>query len=127
MLHWGMHGTLEFTKGKEVPVSRKCYPEILTGGIPHLYYYWVGNPSESTIAKRRSYAVTISHASPPVTASNLYGEYLELEDLLAEYKKAEGQDQEKLVVRIREKAGELSLPAGDLTELEIYLYRMKRR
>jgi len=44
MLHWGMHGTLEFTKGKEVPVSRKCYPEILTGGIPHLYYYWVGTP-----------------------------------------------------------------------------------
>ncbi len=127
MLHWGMHGTLEFTKGKEVPVSRKCYPEILTGDIPHLYYYWVGNPSESTIAKRRSYAVTISHASPPVTASNLYGEYLELEDLLVEYRKDEGQDKEKLAVSIREKAGELTLPAGDLTELETYLYRMKRR
>jgi len=46
---------------------------------------------------------------------------------LAEYRKAEGQDKEKLVVSIREKAGELFLPAGDLTELEIYLYRMKRR
>jgi cobalamin biosynthesis Mg chelatase CobN len=125
--HWGMHGTLEFTKGKEAPVSRRCFPDILIGDIPHLYYYWVGNPSESTIAKRRSYAVTVSHASPPVITAGLYGEYLELEELLAEYRSAEGQDKEVLAGAIEEKARALSLPVGDLAELEVYLYRMKRR
>lgn len=127
ILHWGMHGTLEFTKGKEAPVSRRCFPDILIGDVPHLYYYWVGNPSESTIAKRRSYAVTVSHASPPVIAADLYGEYLELEELLAEYRKAEGRDKETLAGAIKEKAQALSMPTEDLVELEVYLYRMKRR
>lgn len=127
IIHWGMHGTLEFTKGKEVPVSRRCFPDILIGDIPHLYYYWVGNPSEATIAKRRSYAVTVSHASPPVVAAGLYGDYLELEELLAEYRKVEGRDRETLIGAIKEKAQALSLPTGDLAELEVYLYRMKRR
>lgn len=127
IIHWGMHGTLEFTKGKEAPVSRRCFPDILIGDLPHLYYYWVGNPSESTIAKRRSYAVTVSHASPPVIAAGLYGEYLELEELLAEYRKAEGRDKETLAGAVKEKAQALSMPTEDLAELEIYLYRMKRR
>ncbi len=127
IIHWGMHGTLEFTRGKEAPVSRRCFPDILVGDVPHLYYYWVGNPSESTIAKRRSYAVTVSHASPPVIAAGLYGEYLELEELLAEYRRAEGRDKESVAAAIKEKAQALSMPAGDLEELEVYLYRMKRR
>ncbi|MGQ5711431.1 cobaltochelatase subunit CobN [Desulforudis sp. DRI-14] len=127
IVHWGMHGTLEFTKGKDVPVSRRCFPDTLVGNVPHLYYYWVGNPSESTIAKRRSYAVTVSHASPPVIAAGLYGEYLELEELLAEYRKAEGRDKETLAEAVKEKAQALSMPTEDLAELEVYLYRMKRR
>jgi cobalamin biosynthesis Mg chelatase CobN len=127
LLHWGMHGTVEFTKGKEAPVSPKCFPDILVGDLPHLYYYWVGNPSESTIAKRRSYAVTVSHASPPITSSGLYGEYLELEDLLAEYQKAEKQDKETILEMIKKKLQALSLPVEDISELEVYLYRLKRR
>ncbi|MBC7325399.1 MAG: cobaltochelatase subunit CobN, partial [Moorella sp. (in: Bacteria)] len=70
---------------------------------------------------------TVSHASPPVIAADLYGEYLELEELLAEYRKAEGRDKETLAGAIKEKAKTLSLPTEDLAELEVYLYRMKRR
>jgi len=127
LIHWGMHGTLEFTKGKEVPISESCYPDILIGNIPHFYYYWVGNTSESTIAKRRSYAVTVSHASPPTTASELYGAYLELEDLLVEFDKAEERQRGELKELIDQKVNELNLDAPDLQALRLLLYRMKRR
>lgn len=126
LVHWGMHGTLEFTKGKEIPLSEACYPDILTGNIPHLYYYWVGNTSESTIAKRRSYAVTISHASPPTVSSDLYGSYLELEDLIAEYDK-ESEERDRLKELIDRKVSQLNLNASDIESLKLLLYRMKRR
>ncbi len=127
LIHWGMHGTLEFTKGKEVPLSEKCYPDILIGNIPHLYYYWVGNTSEATIAKRRGYAVTVSHASPPLESSDLYGAYLELEDLITEHDKAEERDKARLQELIREKANELHLDTADPQALRRLLYRLKRR
>lgn len=127
LIHWGMHGTLEFTKGKEIPLSEACYPDILIGNIPHLYYYWVGNASESTIAKRRGYAVTVSHASPPTVASDLYGAYLELEDLITEYDKAEDKERERLKELINEKVIEMKLDAPDIEALKLLLYRMKRR
>lgn len=123
IIHFGMHGTLEFTPGKETGLSSSCYPDLLIGTIPNIYYYWVGNTSESTIAKRRSYAICISHASPPMRPSNLYGEYLILEDLLGQYK--EEQDEETLKL-IKEKAKTLNMPTG-LEEIEKELYRMKKR
>ena len=127
LIHWGMHGTLEFTMGKEIALSETCYPDILIGSIPHLYYYWMGNSSESTIAKRRGYAVTVSHASPPTTCSDLYGSYLELEDLLTEHDNAEDRDKERLEEFIKEKGSELNLDAPDLEALKLALYRLKRR
>ena len=85
LLHFGTHGTLEFLPGKEVGLSQDCFPDILLGSLPNIYYYWVGNPSEATIAKRRGYALCVSHASPPMTPSGLYEDYLLLEDLLEQY------------------------------------------
>ncbi|HIH61255.1 MAG TPA: cobaltochelatase subunit CobN [Methanobacteriales archaeon] len=123
IIHFGMHGTLEFTPGKETGLSSSCYPDLLIGTIPHIYYYWVGNTSESTIAKRRSYALCISHASPPMRPSDLYGEYLILEDLLEEYREEEGEETLKL---IKEKAETLNMPT-DLDEIEKELHRMKKR
>ncbi|MDX9692578.1 MAG: cobaltochelatase subunit CobN [Methanothermobacter sp.] len=123
IIHFGMHGTLEFTPGKETGLSSSCYPDLLIGTTPNLYYYWVGNTSESTIAKRRSYALCISHASPPMKPSNLYGEYLILEDLLGQYK--EDKDEETLKL-IEEKAKTLNMPT-ELEEIEKELHRMKKR
>ena len=51
--------------GKQVGMSDMCYPDSLIGGIPNIYYYAANNPSEATIAKRRSYANTISCAWLP--------------------------------------------------------------
>ena len=44
-------------------MSDLCFPDSLLCSIPNIYYYAANNPSEATIAKRRSYANTISCAS----------------------------------------------------------------
>lgn len=123
IIHFGMHGTLEFLKGKEIALSSSCYPDILIGNIPHIYYYWVGNTSESTIAKRRSYAVCVSHASAPLKTSGLYEQYIILEELINEY---EENRNDSTLQTIKELAGELRLPL-EITELKKELYRLKRR
>ena len=123
MVHFGMHGTLEFTKGKEIALSSECFPDILIGNMPHIYYYWIGNTSEATIAKRRSYAICISHASPPMKSSGLYEKYLVLEDLLNQYE--ENKDEKTLEI-IKETANELHFPL-EPSQLRSELYKMKRR
>ncbi|MHA1685543.1 MAG: cobaltochelatase subunit CobN [Candidatus Heimdallarchaeaceae archaeon] len=123
IIHFGMHGTLEFTKGKEVALSSECFPDVLIGNIPHIYYYWIGNTSESTIAKRRSYALCISHASPPMKSSGLYEKYIVLEDLLNQY---DDNEDEQTLEMIKELANEIHLPA-ELEELRKELYKTKRR
>lgn len=123
VLHFGMHGTLEFTPGKEVGMSSRCYPDILIGKLPNIYYYWVGNTSESTIAKRRSYALCVSHASPPMKSSQIYEDYLLLEDLLSQYRES---PQELTLQLIMEKAEDLNLE-NDVDSISQELYRMKRR
>ena len=72
MLHFGTHGSLEFMPGKQVGMSGVCYPDSLIGDLPNLYYYAANNPSEATIAKRRSYANTISYLTPPAENAGLY-------------------------------------------------------
>lgn len=46
-------------------MSDMCFPDSLLGNLPNIYYYAANNPSEATIAKRRSYANTISCACLP--------------------------------------------------------------
>ena len=72
VLHFGTHGSLEFMPGKQVGMSDACYPDSLIGSIPNIYYYAANNPSEATIAKRRSYANTISYLTPPAENAGLY-------------------------------------------------------
>jgi cobaltochelatase CobN len=67
-------------------------PDIAIGHLPHLYIYNADNPSEGTIAKRRSYATLIDHIQTVMAESGLYGELKELEDHIAEYKKVKTSD-----------------------------------
>jgi len=93
VLHFGTHGSLEFMPGKQMGMSRDCYPDSLIGSIPNLYYYAANNPSEATIAKRRSYAETISYLTPPAENAGLYKGLKELSDLIGSYQtlKSSGQ------------------------------------
>ncbi|MBR8829503.1 MAG: magnesium chelatase subunit H [Gomphosphaeria aponina SAG 52.96 = DSM 107014] len=85
VLHFGTHGSLEFMPGKQMGMSGACYPDNLIGYIPNLYYYAANNPSEATIAKRRSYAETISYLTPPAENAGLYKGLQELSELIASY------------------------------------------
>jgi magnesium chelatase subunit H len=85
VLHFGTHGSLEFMPGKQMGMSGDCYPDNLIGCIPNLYYYAANNPSEATIAKRRSYANTISYLTPPAENAGLYKGLRELSDLIGSY------------------------------------------
>ncbi|MCU0568960.1 MAG: magnesium chelatase subunit H [Oculatellaceae cyanobacterium Prado106] len=85
VLHFGTHGSLEFMPGKQMGMSNECYPDSLIGTIPNLYYYAANNPSEATIAKRRSYAETISYLTPPAENAGLYKGLRELSELISSY------------------------------------------
>lgn len=88
VIHIGTHGTLEFLPGKEHALSSDCWPDKLIGTLPHFYYYYVGNPSEAMIAKRRSNAILISYLPPVFQESELYGPYSDLRQLISEYREA---------------------------------------
>ncbi|MCP1675864.1 magnesium chelatase subunit H [Natronocella acetinitrilica] len=80
VLHFGTHGALEFMPGKQSGLSSACWPDRLIGELPNLYLYAANNPSEGTIAKRRSAATLISYLTPPVAKAGLYRGLLELRE-----------------------------------------------
>jgi magnesium chelatase subunit H len=96
LLHFGMHGALEFMPGKQAGVSGACWPDRLIGNLPNVYLYAANNPSEATLAKRRSNAVTITHLTPPLARSGLYKGLLDLKDTLTRWR-ALGPDATELV------------------------------
>ena len=71
--------------GKQVGMSDVCYPDSLIGNIPNIYYYAANNPSEATVAKRRSYANTISYLTPPAENAGLYKGLKQLGELISSY------------------------------------------
>ena len=85
VLHFGTHGSLEFMPGKQVGMSGTCYPDRLIHSLPNIYYYAANNPSEATIAKRRSYSATISYLTPPAENAGLYKGLKELKELISSY------------------------------------------
>ncbi|TMV43199.1 cobaltochelatase subunit CobN [Paenibacillus mesophilus] len=129
IVHVGTHGTLEFQRGKETGMSGDCVPDYLIGDLPHFYYYYVGNPSEAMIAKRRSHATLIGYQAPPMMEAELYGDWLELEALLHEYREAEQLDPDRcdnIWRKALEIAEALHFVGTEPEELEEELYRMKR-
>ncbi len=78
VLHFGTHGALEFMPGKQAGLSGSCWPDRMIGDLPNLYLYASNNPSEGTIAKRRSAATLISYLTPPVAHAGLYRGLAEL-------------------------------------------------
>jgi magnesium chelatase subunit H len=84
VVHFGMHGTVEWLPGSPLGNTSYSWPDILLGDLPHLYIYAANNPSESMLAKRRGYGVLISHNVPPYGRAGLYKELVNLRDLIAE-------------------------------------------
>lgn len=85
MIHFGTHGSLEFTPKKQVALSNNDWSDALVGSIPHLYIYSIGDVGEGIIAKRRSYAVLQSYLTPPFMESNIRTTYKNLCSAIQQY------------------------------------------
>ncbi len=128
IIHLGTHGTLEFLPGKEAGLSAECFPDLLIADLPNIYVYHAVNSSESSIAKRRSYALIVSHASPPLVDSGLHGDFQEIERLAAEYFDAlqySREQAEEAARRVLEKAEKYGL-GGSVEEVYDRIQEFKR-
>jgi magnesium chelatase subunit H len=102
--------------GKQVGVNGADWPDRLIGDLPNVYLYACNNPSEASLAKRRSNAITITHLTPPVAAAGLYKGLLDLKDSLIRWREMAFDDplREELEVLIKEQAD-----AVDFTEMDL--------
>jgi magnesium chelatase subunit H len=110
VVHVGTHGAMEFMPGKQVGLSENCWPDRLIGELPNIYIYSVNNPSEGTIAKRRSYAQLISYLTPPIENAGLYRGLAALKESIAAYRQATDEgERESLFQSIEECSRGLNL------------------
>ena len=123
VLHFGMHGALEFMPGKQVGVNGADWPDRLIGDLPNVYLYACNNPSEASLAKRRSNAITITHLTPPVAAAGLYKGLLDLKDSLVRWREMASDDplRTELETLIHEQADSVDFAETDLDNLWIKL------
>lgn len=101
LIHFGTHGSLEFTPRKQVALCSNDWPDRLVGAVPHFYIYSIGNVGESMMAKRRSYATVQSYLTPPFLESSVRGIYRELMEKIKIYNNSqkENKDPESLAVK----------------------------
>jgi magnesium chelatase subunit H len=108
VIHFGTHGALEFMPGKQIGLSGECWPDRLIDELPNFYVYSVNNPSEGSIAKRRSYAELISYLTPPIENAGLYRDLAGLKELVMAYRQSTNENErEKLFDSIEALSGEL--------------------
>lgn len=89
IMHFGTHGSLEFTPWKQVGLSDRDWPDALIGQTPHVYLYTMGNVGEAMIAKRRSYATVVSHLTPAFREGGAQAGARQLADRLQAWDRAD--------------------------------------
>ncbi|WP_102109692.1 magnesium chelatase subunit H [Oceaniglobus roseus] len=111
VLHFGMHGALEFMPGRQAGMGASDWPDRLIGDMPNVYLYASNNPSEATLAKRRSGAVCVTHLTPPLAAAGLYKGLLELKESLARWRglSPESADRAELEALIADQAAAVDM------------------
>ncbi|MFY8094772.1 MAG: magnesium chelatase subunit H [Niveispirillum sp.] len=128
VLHFGTHGALEFMPGKQTGLSATCWPDRILGALPNIYLYAANNPSEGSIAKRRSAATLVSYLTPPITQAGLYKGLSELKVSLDRYRTTEPEaeaERTRMMALIRVQAEQLDLspapPNADEAQVVQYL------
>jgi cobaltochelatase CobN len=82
IIHFGTHGSLEFTPGKQAGLSDDDWSDALVGTTPNFYVYTMSNVGEGIMAKRRTYSTLLSHLTPPFNKSGTVNELADLEEKL---------------------------------------------
>ncbi len=85
LVHFGTHGSMEFTPKKQIALSNEDWSDRLVGSIPHIYIYTVGNVGEGVIAKRRSYACLQTYLTQPYMKNDVRTMYKALLDKMDVY------------------------------------------
>jgi magnesium chelatase subunit H len=122
VVHFGMHGTVEWLPGSPLGNTGYSWSDILLGNLPNLYIYAANNPSESMLAKRRGYGVLISHNVPSYGRAGLYKELMALRDLIAEYREDTEKNyllKEAICQKILDSGLEADCPFEDARKLGI--------
>ncbi len=119
VLHFGTHGALEFMPGKQAGLSAQCWPDRLIGDLPNIYLYAANNPSEGTIAKRRSGATLVSYLTPPIAHAGLYRGLADLKGSLERWRTLEpdASERETLAELIDAQATAVDLTGNDIDGL----------
>ena len=119
LIHFGTHGSLEYTPRKQVALGSNDWSDRLIGVVPHFYIYTIGNVGEAMIAKRRTYAQTQSYLTPPFKESELRQTYKQLSDAIQSYEKKATAEQSLQVKALTVKMGiarELGLDAKQMNK-----------
>lgn len=109
LLHFGTHGSLEFTPQKQVALDSNDWPDRLVGTTPHFYYYTIANIGESMMAKRRSYATLISYLTPPFTESETRNQFKVLNEKIRDYYNTTEEKQAAFSLEVKKIAMALGL------------------
>ncbi|PUB17428.1 magnesium chelatase subunit H [Yoonia sediminilitoris] len=123
LLHFGMHGALEFMPGKQAGLGGNDWPDRLIGEMPNIYLYAANNPSEASLAKRRSNAVVVTHLTPPLATSGLYKGLADVRDSLKRWRELPAGDATRVELEalVRDQAAAVDMDASDLDQLWLRL------
>lgn len=124
LVYLGRHSTREFLPRRRAGLGEDDYPELLGGNLPLIYPYIVDGVGEGIQAKRRALGVMISHLTPPLAATELYDDLLEIRQLVETFEAATDPDsptRRRAVTMLRDRIEDLELTgelereiAGDL-------------
>ncbi len=85
VIHWGTHGSLELLPGKDAGLSRNDWSDLCAGEMPIINPWIMDNIGESTLSRRRGYAVLVDHLPPPAESSRLDPDLQALHDQIHKF------------------------------------------
>ena len=109
VFHFGTHGSLEFTPGKQIALSEYDWTDPLIGTAPHFYVYTISNVGEGMIAKRRSYGVLQTYLTPPFIEAKANREKDEIRKKMLRYEQAKGALKKEYALAIKKQLVEIGL------------------
>jgi cobaltochelatase CobN len=90
LVHIGRHSTYEFLPRRRAALGDDDYADLIVGDLPSIYPYIVDGVGEGIQAKRRGLAVMVDHLTPPLAATELYDDLLQLRQLVESYETGAG-------------------------------------